>query len=146
MNTVAERFVELWDAIWVYYSAFLTVQERKKYTSKVKAVLDRLKVPEEKRPQLWNILDQQRKQAKTDANNDRKAKILSALFLNQEKTILLLNLYRGITEKFLYFTKKKTKLQSHRCMIYTLIFLDSPRSFSLDSLPQMSSQYMMSTN
>ena len=115
MNTVAERFVELWDAIWVYYSAFLTVQERKKYASKVKAVLDRLKVPEEKRPQLWNILDQQRKQAKTDANNDRKARILSALFLNQEKTILLLNLYRGITEKFLHFTKKyqASKPQMH---------------------------------
>ena len=91
LNTVAQSFVELCDAsIWDYYSSFLTVQEHRQYASKVKTVLDRLKVPEEKRPQLWNTLDQQRKQAKTDANNDRKARIPSALFLNQEKIDLLL--------------------------------------------------------
>ena len=91
------------------------MQERKQYANKVKAVIHKLKVPEEKRTQLWNILDQQRKQAKIAASNDRKARILSALFLNQEKTILLLNLYKEITEKFMYYTKKyqASKPQMH---------------------------------
>lgn len=124
MNTVADRFIDLWDGIWVYYSAFLTLEERKQYAGKVKAVLDKWKVPEEKRPQLWKILEQQRKQAKTDANNDRKSRILNALFDHKNKTLLLLNLYKGITEKFVYFSKKyqSSKPQMHdlHCDLFSL--------------------------
>ncbi|RUS68465.1 hypothetical protein EGW08_023773, partial [Elysia chlorotica] len=56
------------------------------------------------------------RQSKSDCSSDRKGRILNALFDNEERTLVIANLYRGITQKYLHFMKS-IRQTSPRCMI-----------------------------
>lgn len=106
MNTVATRTLKLWDCLIIYYSAFLTSEERKQRRNQVEAILTQHEVSENDKREVRQLLESQRKQSKSEVSSDRKCRILNALFDHEERTRLVITLYQGITEQLMPYTKK----------------------------------------
>ena len=115
MNAVSGRIIDLWDSLLLYYSAFLNEKDRHRYKSRLDNLYHRL--PSDQINNIKSILSSQRKQAKSDCSSDKKSRILNALLDNEERTLVIANLFKGITEQFMHFTKK---YQAQRPLVHDL--------------------------
>ena len=89
MRQVCDRLLKLWEPLLVYYYAFLTDQEQKKYASLIEGLKEKMSA--EQRESFVKLLAALSKQKKGSAAGcERKDNIFLQLFNYQQKTLVVL--------------------------------------------------------
>ena len=118
MLEVTSRIWELMDCLRVYYYSFLQIPDKVAYENCLSMCLNKHLITEEVKARISEMQQHLNQQAKSDANNSRKDRILKALFQDYLKFKCHINLYRGILPKFLTFVKK---FQAEKPMVHVLL-------------------------
>ena len=86
MFDASVRFIELCDPLTLFYSAWLSVDEKKEFQSLVISMLSKLKM--ESRLRVYGITLRLNNKRLTPAGRERKRSIVKQLFFNHNKCIL----------------------------------------------------------
>lgn len=131
MLQVTDRLAALMDALRVYYYSFLSEDEQKRHRSDLEGILEKKNVSEDCATRIAMIQRSQGKQAKSSCNLARKDRLLSALFHNYKMFSTMVNIYRGILEKFQGFVKyfQAEKPTLHK--LHSEMFLVSRQALTL---------------
>ena len=94
----ASRYLELQKAVTLFYSSWLTVDEKKKYQPILTSLL--INVQKESRLKIIGILQRLKKKNLTPAGKQRKGRIINKLFGSRQQTQLLANFVVSILPLF----------------------------------------------
>lgn len=119
MKDVCDRLVKLMDGLKLFYSSFLNEQEKTLQKQIHEGIFTKFEMSVDDKTAVLDILDILSKHKKTDANKERKERIIGSLFNSTDKTVLFIQLFRGILSKFQAFV---TLFQSNKPMCHTLHF------------------------
>ncbi|KAJ8364703.1 hypothetical protein SKAU_G00135340 [Synaphobranchus kaupii] len=117
MIDVVERVAKLEDALVVYYSGFLTPDEKKKCSPRLKDIMERRQISGEVQARLLQMQETMRKQSRSDTNSDRKDRIIVALINNATKFQAHIKLYQGLLPELRAYVKL---YQSEKPTVHTL--------------------------
>ena len=117
MLAISTRIIDLWEALTVYYSAFLDEQERRKFRPMINEIIEKNNVSNEHKSQINSHLKNLNEQAKSNTNCDRKSRIIHLLFDKNALTFVIANLYKGLLNKFEKFIKL---FQSSKPLVHLL--------------------------
>ncbi|KAL5016272.1 hypothetical protein ScPMuIL_005861 [Solemya velum] len=106
MHDVSTRILEVLDYLTIYYAAFLTDEEKARYSPLFDQIFKSHDVSKEAQAAITLLQFAQEKQQKSQTSHDRKDRILNALFINRTETIAMLNLCRGLLSIFQEYVKK----------------------------------------
>lgn len=91
---------------------------------------------------MQNVLKQQASQQKTDANRERKLRIINALIDNKDKSFVCIQLHREIFDKFQHFVKvfqsQKPVCHLLHCELFSLIKEFYSMFLTSESIPKFS--------
>ena len=116
IHEVAERILKLWDVLWIYYYGTLTAEEKKDYKKQLLSLFSKYDIDEGKQSELvsiWKLVTQH----KSAAGVRRLDNIALFLFKFQDKSLLLLKLYKGILGQLKGYV---LRFQSERPLAHTL--------------------------
>ncbi|KAH3872469.1 hypothetical protein DPMN_035685 [Dreissena polymorpha] len=92
-HSLAVDTVRLIDAYSVFYYAFLSKSEQKKYTSLYKGILERRQVSQASKEALERMHSRVSKKKMTSEGKERKQKVLQKLFTDRTVTRMMLGIY-----------------------------------------------------
>ncbi|XP_076446314.1 uncharacterized protein LOC143283825 [Babylonia areolata] len=103
MIEVSNRLQYLQAPMFLYFYGYLTASEKKEHEQEYEDILSKHGVNEDERRRLEEIHRQNKACANESSN--RRDLILTRLFRNRERTLLLLDVYRGVLPEFQKFVK-----------------------------------------
>ena len=118
MIEVTSRLSELLDPLVVYYYSFLAVADKVGHENDLNKILKKHLVSNEAKARITEIQLHLSKQIISNANDNRKGRIIKLLFAEKLKLSCHFNLYRGVLPKFQKFVKM---FQCEKPMIHVLL-------------------------
>lgn len=114
---VLERIHYLWDALLLFYFSWMNEEDAKVYKDWIKDIYEKHALSTNEIKQIESIQTSLKKKNLTPEGKKRKERIIQRLFLEQQKTLLHMNIYNSILP---HFNKYVKIFQSKECQLHEL--------------------------